>query len=243
MIKPFLPSNISIGSLQFSLYGALLGLGFALIIWQIERKFPNKFKTWDYIIIAISTVIGAKLAYAISSGSWDELFSLSVGGLRIYGAILLGGITIYIISTKRKVDSLKLFDNIAFVVPIAQVLGRIGNFINQEIYGKPCNHNLCLSVDQNKRLAGYKNFDTFHPLFLYESILNLLNLLILIVVSKRLKPGGVTLLFLFNYAIIRLVINRFRIDQTAILYGLDVSDIASIAIIAFVLVLAIKKRP
>lgn len=241
MIKPFLPSTITVGSIELSLYGGLLGLGFALIIWKIERDFPEKFTLLDYLLIALSTVIGAKIAYAISSGSWQELFALSSGGLRIYGAIILGGIVTYFIAKKRGINILRLFDSVSLIVPVVQIFGRFGNFINQELYGKPCNNNLCLYVDENKRLIGYEQYETFHPIFIYEGILNLLNLGILLLLRKKLSAGAITRLFLFNYSIIRLCINRLRIDQASIHWGLDVSDITSIAIIIVVFIYSLRK--
>lgn len=244
MIYPISISTITIGNINFSLYGSLLGLGFAIVILAIEKWKPNHFSIWDYFFIALSSVIFGRLAYLISSGNWDVFISLNTGGLRIYGAVIGAIIPLYFITKTKKTSLLQLLDNISIVLPFAQILGRIGNYLNQELYGKPCNHNFCLYVDPQHRPSEFADINYYHPVFLYEIVLNAINFLVLYVLSRKftLQKGWIFGIWLFNYAVIRLITNRFRIDQMAIIGSFDISDLVSILIIVVILFLFLTNR-
>jgi phosphatidylglycerol:prolipoprotein diacylglycerol transferase len=99
----------------------------------------------------------------------------------------------------------------------AQAIGRWGNFVNQELYGAPTSLPWALYIPPGKRLSGYEGFDTFHPLFLYESLWNAAAGFALLWISARfrgwLRDGDVLLLYLMQYAVIRFLLDFVRLDS------------------------------
>ncbi len=246
MIAPFLPSQLNIGPLSFTIYGLLIGIAFSIILYFIDKKYGDRIKVLDYALLGLSTLIGARLIYIFHNlGHMVEnpmdIFKLWDGGIAIQGAIIGGGIAAYLIAKWRKIKFVDLSDTAFLWIPLAQAIGRWGNFFNQELYGQPCTKNtdLCLAIPLEKRLEGFEQYSAFMPTFFIESILNLLNfsLLLWITKSKKIKSGTITAVYFINYGIIRLVMNRLRIDRGYLPFleflKLDTSDLlAVIGIIA-----------
>ena len=103
---------------------------------------------------------------------------------------------------------------------MAQAIGRWGNFFNQELYGKPSTLPWAITIDPANRVPGYQNFSTFQPLFLYESIWNLLNMGLLLFLERRfegkLKEGDLFLTYLIGYPIGRFFLEFIRLDAPKI---------------------------
>jgi phosphatidylglycerol:prolipoprotein diacylglycerol transferase len=102
-------------------------------------------------------------------------------------------------------------------VALAQAIGRWGNFFNQELYGKPSNLPWAIYIDPANRVPGYENYSTFQPLFLYESLWNLLNMGLLLWLERRfpdkLKEGDLFLTYLIGYPIGRFFLEFLRLDS------------------------------
>lgn len=122
------------------------------------------------------------------------------------------------------------------VLPLGQAIGRWGNLFNQEIFGAPTNLPWGIYIKPENRPSNFTNFNKFHPLFLYESILNLLLFLILLTLYRKFSktsPKGVFLsLYLGGYAIIRFYLEYLRIETWKI-GNLNVSQCISILVLAF----------
>ena len=209
--------------MNFNTYGLLVGIGVVIVIMTLDTYTNNKklyLKISDYILLLTFTLIGARSLYIlhnipeISQGTvtW---WNISDGGLAIYGALIGIACSIFLISKLRKIPFFVLTDGIVKNLPLAQSLGRLGNYFNHELYGKPSTLPWSIQIPTERRLQGYEQYSTFHPVFLYESILNILNWFILnkILKQKNYKDGTITSIYLINYGIIRLLMNMIRIDK------------------------------
>ncbi len=157
------------------------------------------------------------------------------GGLAIHGGIIFAAITIWIYcSIKRRSlftvhpgqvsnPSLRMFDLLVPSLLIGQIIGRFGNYFNQEAYGIPTNLPWGIYIAPENRYTEYAEFSSYHPTFLYEGLWNLLVLFVLLKIEKRifrttvnrpqtLKPGSLTALYFIFYGVGRGLLEFIRTD-------------------------------
>lgn len=215
-----------------SIYGILIGLGIVVAIELIKRK-EDIFSYKDISLILIVSLLGARTLFLLHNiqeiqNSEINVFNIQDGGLALYGAISGLLISIYVISIYKKQKYLYLSDRILLFLPLIQSIGRIGNFFNHELYGKPTTLPWAIYIPLEYRDIEYAQFTTFHPVFLYESILNIISFLILLYIGKRYnKLGLITGIYLILYPIIRLLLNTLRLDKEYFLF-IETSDLLSI---------------
>lgn len=214
------------------MYGLLITSSILISALFLERELKKEGKNlhifWGLVFWTIITgVIGARLYHVAHYSEFylndpKLIFQIWKGGLGIYGAIM-GGLIGGIIYLKLKKETiLPWTDSVFLAVPFIQAISRWGNFFNQEIYGKPTTLPWGMYItSENEKV---------HPLFLYESLLNLGLFLILWILHKQKRRGLVTFSYLIGYGIIRLVLEEFRLDPWQI-YGLNVAQVISILII------------
>ena len=240
MYPPVDPIIFEIGPIALRWYGLLM-LTAILVASQIAsrvvaRKGEDPDNLWDMMFwILIPGFIGARLYYVFiqsprGADGLDYYLShpgkiLQVwgGGIHIFGGFIFGGIALWLFSRIRKLDALIYLDAIALGLPLAQAIGRWGNFINQELYGPPTTLPWGLRIDSPHRIAPYNDFTTyppatrFHPLFLYESLWNFLGFAIIFWLyrrfEKQLKPGDLSLMYLIWYPLGRFFIEFLRTDS------------------------------
>ncbi len=118
---------------------------------------------------------------------------------------------------------------------LAQAIGRWGNYFNQELFGKPTDLPWGLEIDLENRPEGYTQSETFHPTFLYESLWNLLGVVVLLLVDRRfrIKPPGLFCLYVAWYTFFRFFEELLRIDPSHEYFGLRLN--AYVSIVVFVL--------
>jgi prolipoprotein diacylglyceryl transferase len=137
-------------------------------------------------------------------------------------------------------------DAVAPGIAIAQAIGRWGNWFNQELFGRPTDLPWALEIAPANRPAGYEQFDTFHPTFLYESLWCLLVAGIVIWADRRftLGHGRAFALYVFLYSIGRLAIEAVRIDDATIVAGLRINiwTAAAIALLALAYLIVVGRR-
>ena len=239
-----MPSGFSIGPLYIRFYGILIMLGAVAAAFLAERearrrKINSEF-VWDGLIwVLIGGIIGARLWHIFTpppsmlvldptTGQYInpyfihgvpqflDIISIWKGGLGIPGAIIGGGLALYLYCRHRKMSFLMWADIAAPGVALAQAIGRWGNFFNQELYGKPSSLPWAIYIDPNHRVPGYTQFSNFHPLFLYESIWNLLNMGLLLWLSRKfpnkLKEGDLFLIYLVGYPFGRFFLEFLKLD-------------------------------
>lgn len=197
-------------------YGILIAIGMVIAI-SISLKESKRvgLKEEDIIDLALFLiplgVIGARIYYVIFS--WEQyssnimdIFNIRGGGLAIHGGIIAGILTGIVFSKIRKIDFLKLADTVVLGVPLAQSIGRWGNFINQEAHGGPTNLPWGIMIDGQR----------VHPTFLYESIWDLLIFLFIflrIKIKKKKYDGYIIVEYITLYSLGRFFIEGLRTDS------------------------------
>lgn len=240
MYPPVDPIVFEIGPFALRWYGLLMVtailVGSILASRYVARKNQNPDDFWDMLIwVLIPAFLGARLYYVfIQSPRTDEgigyylsnpveIFKVWSGGIHIFGAFIFGSIALWLFTRLRKLPTLVFLDAIALGLPLAQAIGRWGNFINQELYGPPTTFPWGLRIDPPHRINEYRDMAVypdstrFHPLFLYESLWNFLGFALIFWLSRRfertLKPGDIALLYLIWYPFGRFWIEFLRTDS------------------------------
>lgn len=221
-------------------YGIIIMVGViaAAFLGQAEakRRGMNPELIWDALFwVVLAGIIGARLWHIFSpppsmveqgiTTKWYfthplDMINIRNGGLGIPGAVIGGAIALWIYCRRKKVSFLIWADTIIPGVALAQAIGRWGNFFNQEVYGLPTNLPWKIYIDPAHRAPGFENVDYFHPLFLYESLWNLLNMVLLLVAARRikgwLKPGDLLYFYMIMYAIGRFSLDFLRVDASQV---------------------------
>jgi prolipoprotein diacylglyceryl transferase len=202
-------------------------------------------------------IVGARLYFVLiewpryfgPDGTWYHMFFIWNGGLGILGGVTVGALGAFLLARHYGFRFSVLADCIAPALPLAQAIGRFGNWWNQELYGRPTTLPWGLEIDMRHRVDGYEGYATFHPTFLYEMTWDLAVAAFLVFVGERrlrLGRGKLFASYLVCYAIGRLVVESFRIDPVHEIAGLRINSWATIAFgLAGViwLVWLLKNRP
>ncbi len=215
MIDPII-FTIRIGSLQFPLrwYGVIVMIGVivgSLIVErELKRRGENGDRIWDALIWVLPAgIIGARLWYVVNATLGGnryyvqnpiQIINIPQGGLHIFGGLLFGAIALLYYIRQNKLDPWVFLDSAGPAMLIGQAIGRIANFINQELYGPPTTLPWGIKITAEHGLAQYADLQLFpvettrfHPTFAYEMLWNLTTAGLLLWLSRRyekqLKPG------------------------------------------------------
>jgi prolipoprotein diacylglyceryl transferase len=187
-------------------------------------------------------VTDAELYFGAGPGTPIDALKIWHGGLGIWGAVGFGALGAWIACRRAKVPFLAVADAMAPGIALAQILGRFGNYFNQELFGKPTDLPWGLEIAPGHRPEGYVDFATFHPTFLYEAIWNLGVIALVILAGRRFTLGHGRAFFLYvaGYTAGRAWIENMRIDTVNHFLGLRLNVWTSIilfvlAVVAFVL--------
>ncbi len=232
--------GFAIGPLYIRFYGIILMLGAVGGAWlamgEVKRRGYDTEIVWDLLIyLIIGGIIGARLWHiftpppsSIQQGITTSYYlshpldALAIwkGGLGIPGAVIGGVIALFIYSRNHHLNFAEWADIAAPSLALGQAIGRWGNFFNQELYGAPTNLPWKLYIDPAHRLTGFESVEYFHPLFAYESLLNLGNMFFLIWIRRRyedkLKTGDLMLIYLIVYPVIRFFLDFLRLDASRV---------------------------
>lgn len=219
--------SISIGPLDLRAYGLMIALGVIAAVWMLGRRFEQKGvgDAEDASSIAIwgvvAGIIGARLYHVATE--WprfsDDLGSIPriwEGGLGIPGGLLAGvGVGLWQ-ANRRGIAPMVALTCVAPALPLAQAIGRWGNWFNQELYGRPTDLPWALEIDDAHLVGDYPSGTTFHPTFLYESLWNFALCGVLLWIDKRFRlgPGRLFACYLIGYGAGRFWIEALRIDPT-----------------------------
>lgn len=238
---------LKIGELSIYWYAILIVLGMVIaLIWCKFHDGKYGVKYDDILDLAIwvipISIICARIYYVVFSLDYfinysSEIFHIQNGGLAIYGGIIGGLITIIVLGKRKNLKILDVTDFIAPVIPLAQSIGRWGNYINIEAYGYETDFLIKMEIIENG-IAKY-----VHPTFLYESICTFTIFIILSIISKkRVYSGQITYLYIICYSFIRFIIEGLRTDSL-MFFNCRISQILSLALfIAFSIILINKKN-
>ena len=219
-------------------------------------------RVWDCLIwVLLAGVVGARIWHILTPPQsmveagittsyylTHPLDMLAVwrGGLGIPGAVIGGVLALFIYSRKHHLSFAAWVDVAAPAVALGQAIGRWGNLINQELYGKPSDLPWAIRISPENRLAGFESFERFHPLFLYESLWNFLNLGVLLLLSakyrERLLAGDLFLIYLIIYGVGRFFLEFLRLDPSPVA-GIDINQLAmAVVALASAVTLILRHR-
>lgn len=175
-------------------------------------------------LVVVAGIVGARIYYVLLR--WDyfvdrpgEALNVRSGGMTIHGALIAGVLTLWFLCRAREQSLFIWIDLIVPGVALGQAIGRWGNWANQEAFGTPTDLPWAVTIDLDRRPAGYEHFTTFHPTFLYESIFNLANAILLswlglrVPRSRWLRDGDGAGTYLVLYGVARFIIERIRTDS------------------------------
>lgn len=216
---------LKIGPLDLRAYGLMIALGVVAAVWLFGRRLEAAGigTRDDASAIALwavpAGIVGARLYHVATD--WDRfsddfwaVFKIWKGGLGIPGGMALGIVVGVWAAHRRGLPLGGVLNAVAPALPLAQAIGRWGNWFNQELFGKPTDLPWALKIDADHLPEGYPPGSTFHPTFLYESLWNLAlcGLLIWLGTRFRMRPGRLLAVYVLGYGIGRFWVEGLRID-------------------------------
>ena len=257
-IFAFLPSpsrgSIDLGFLDLRAYGMMIALGVVAAVWVAQKRWVAKGGHEDDITAIASWavpagLIGARVYHVATDwkryqGSWGDAVKIWEGGLGIPGGLAAGIIVGVLVARKRGISPSGILDAVIPSLPIAQAIGRLGNWFNQELFGGPTDLPWGLKIDEAHRPTEFMDVATFHPTFLYEGLWNLALAWFLMRVDARrvLKPGHLLGLWIFGYGLGRLWVETLRIDHASLIAGVRVNIWLSMIALAAGALITLKGR-
>ena len=254
-------SSFSVGPFTVHAYALFILAGIFFAIWYTTRRWVERGGDAEVVgSVAFWAVpfgiIGGRIYHLITSpqayfgegGNPIDALKIWNGGLGIWGAVALGLVGAYIGCRRQRVSFTAFIDAAAPAILIAQAIGRIGNYFNQELFGGPTSLPWALRIDPAFRPTGYEQYEAFHPTFLYEMVWALAGAWLIVYLDRRLdlRGGRVFWLYVIVYTSGRLWIEMVRIDDANHLWGIRVNTLVSatvlvVGIVAFVL-LGVRQR-
>jgi prolipoprotein diacylglyceryl transferase len=236
--------SIHLGPLKLNAYGMMIALGVIAAMWLWSRRVEARGVATRDDVNAIAMwavpagIIGARLYHVVTdwsrfSGDLGAIFKVWQGGLGIWGAITVGALVGVLVAKRRGLPIGILLTCVAPALPLAQSIGRWGNWFNQELFGRPTTLPWALRVsDANAIAAGFPAGTTFHPTFLYESVASALLCIALLVLDRRvvMRPGRLFFFYTAGYTAYRFFIEGLRIDPAHHIGGWRLNQWVSVGV-------------
>ena len=235
-----------LGPIPVRAYALAIITGIIVAIVMGQRRWAarghNPEEVLDVAMWAVPAgIIGGRLYHLTTD--WQTYFApggrgivaaLSIwkGGLGIWGAIALGFAGAVIGCRKRGISIADFADTLAPGIVLAQAIGRLGNWFNQELFGRPTTLPWGLEIDPAHRPAGYGMYATFQPTFLYELIGCVIVAAILLRIDARHRraPGQLFALYVALYCVVRFIVESFRIDTAHHFFGVRLNDYTALIV-------------
>ena len=235
-----MPQGFNIGPLTIRFYAIIIIIGAILGAWLAARQAKRAGRDPEIILdmlpwLLIGGIIGARLWHVFTPSASNqamgvttenylrnpiEILKIWKGGLGIAGGVIGGALTLIIYCRAKKLNFLEWVDYIAPGLLVGQAVGRWGNFVNQEVYGRPTDLPWAITIDPPYRIPGFEQVAKYHPLFLYESILTLLSAGLLLLINrkwrKKLFTGDLFFLYLVLYPTFRFFLEFLRLDPSPV---------------------------
>jgi prolipoprotein diacylglyceryl transferase len=248
-------NSLHLGPVELRAYGLMIALGVVVAVWITQRRWRARGGNPDDITaIAVWAVpaglVGARLYHVITDisrfeGRWWHVVAVWEGGLGIPGGIAGGVLAGVVVARRRGLPVPELLDAVAPALPVAQAIGRLGNWFNQELFGRPTDLPWAVRIDPDHRPSGLADQATYHPTFLYEAIWNLVLAAVLVWIERRWHPRSGQLFagYVAGYAAGRLWVEALRIDPATELLGIRVNIwVSAVVLLAAVTVLVVRHR-
>lgn len=227
-------SGIELGPLDLRFYGVLIASGaFLALQWTVRRyeRMDGDAALAERAALAaiLFGFLGARIGYVIPR--FDrfidrplDILAIWQGGLALFGGLTAGTLAVILVTRRGGGDVRAMADAVAPALPLAQAIGRWGNYFNQELYGRPTDLPWALQVDPAfRRPAEFADEPTFHPTFLYESLWNLVLVGLIVRLDRRrtLPRGALILVYAVGYGLGRFLTELLRIDTVERYAGLS----------------------
>ena len=263
-------SSVNVFGFRIAFYGIIIGIGMLLGImlaaWDAEDRGLGEDVIYDHVFwVIVIGIMGARLYYVFFQ--WDvykddllQILNLRAGGLAIYGGVIAGLTTLYVLCRRKKLSFLDVADSIMLAVLVGQILGRWGNFFNCEAFGRYTESLFAMRIRkaivnpimidaellEHLIIENGTEYIQVHPTFLYESFWNFCLLMFLLWYRKRKKfTGEIFLLYLCGYGLGRCIIEGLRTDSLLIPgTGIAVSQLlaGTCFVVSLFLILLGRKR-
>ena len=232
--------TLEVGPFTLHMYGLTLLAAIALCVWVTGRRWVSRGGDWDLIFRCAvwgvaAGIVGARLYHIATSWNevpdeWWGVFAIWRGGLGVWGGIALGCLVGGIVAKRAGADVWLLADCLAPGLLIAQGIGRLGNWWNQELFGKPTDLPWGLEIDAPP--FPYPPGTTFHPTFLYELVYDLALVGVLLLLDRRFrfKPPALFALYVAWYTFGRFFEELLRIDPSHHFLGLRLNAWVSLVV-------------
>jgi phosphatidylglycerol:prolipoprotein diacylglycerol transferase len=228
------PIALRLGPLSIHWYGIIIASAILFAAWlgtaEARRKGEDPETGWSMLLwVIVGGVIGARIYHVIHMWGFysthpDLIVQVWNGGLGIPGAVAGGAFAVWLYTRVRGLPTGRWFDIFVMAVPLGQAIGRLGNFVNQELYGPPTTLPWGIPIDAAHRVPEWANLNLypvattrFHPLFAYEAIASLLTLAAMLWISRRfarwLYDGDLLLIFIMFYGLVRSYLETFRVEN------------------------------
>ncbi|MEF2095962.1 prolipoprotein diacylglyceryl transferase [Bacillus sp. CFBP9009] len=254
-IQPLNPIAIDLGPIQVHWYGLIIGfgvlLGLIIALRESERRGLDKEIFTDLILFAVPiAIISARIYYVIFQWEYysqnpGDIIKIWNGGIAIHGALIGSVLTAIVFAKVKKVSFWKLVDIAAPSLLLGQAIGRWGNFMNQEAHGGEITRSFLENMHLPEFIINqmYINGTYYHPTFLYESIWNILGVIILLSLRKvNLRRGELFLTYVIWYSIGRYYIEGLRTDSLMLTDSLRIAQVISIVLVAVAIALVVYRR-
>ncbi|HEX2023901.1 MAG TPA: prolipoprotein diacylglyceryl transferase, partial [Acidimicrobiales bacterium] len=234
--------EIDIGPVPLRAYALCILLGVFAAIYVTRRRWAARGgdpkQIGDLAVWAVPAgLVGARLYHVATDYHLytdDPLGALRIwdGGLGIWGGVAAGAVVGIWVARRWGMDTPTLLDAAAPALPLAQAIGRWGNWFNQELFGQPTSLPWGLRIDPENRPRQFADEATFHPTFLYECLWNLVVVAIVLAVERRtkLRPGRLFAVYVAAYTFGRFWIELLRVDPAKRLLGLRINDWVSVVV-------------
>jgi prolipoprotein diacylglyceryl transferase len=249
-----------LGPVPIRAYALCIIAGIVLACWITEKRWVARGgRPGEVLDIAVWAVpfgiIGGRIYHVVTTpqpyfgegGDPLKAFAIWEGGLGIWGAIALGGVGAWIACRHRGIPLPAFADAIAPGLLVAQAVGRLGNYFNQELFGGPSDLPWALEIDPQHRPDAYLDVVTFHPTFLYELLWNLAAAAVVVWADRRFRlgHGRAFALYVALYCTGRLWIELLRTDPANEFFGvrLNVFTCLVVGLAAVAYLVALRGRP
>lgn len=255
--------TLDLGPLQLHWYGIMVAIGVWLAIIITGRRYErfggDREALEQVLLWAIGIgFLGARAGYVATHldsffgpeatlAAW-QVIAIWEGGLAFFGGIIFGSIAAFVLLRRHDMPVVAFFDAAAVAVPVAQAIGRLGNWFNQELFGTPTDLPWGLRVSEAAAArAGFPDATTFHPTFLYEALLNLAAVGLILWTERRhdWRRGSIFLLYTASYGAIRFFTELLRTDDQIEWFGLGIRNngwIALLLLVTSVVLLVLRER-
>lgn len=260
-----MPQGFNIGPLTIRFYAIIIIIGAILGAWLASKQAKRAGRNPEIILdilpwLLIGGILGARLWHVFTPSASNQAMGITTenylrnpieilkiwnGGLGIPGGVIGGALTLIIYCKAKKLNFLEWADYIAPGLLIGQAVGRWGNFVNQEVYGGPSNLPWAITIDPLYRMPGFEQIAKYHPLFLYESLLNLLAAGLLVLINrqwrKNLFTGDLFLIYLVLYPTIRFFLEFLRLDPSPVA-GININQTSMLVVLVIAALLLVLRH-